>query len=100
MWTFTIPKLLRPFFLHRRELLGSLCRAAWETVAELIAEAAGEDVRSGMVAALHTATSNLAWSPHVHALASRGGWDREGRWHAVPYIDEKAAEMPPASRWK
>lgn len=29
MWTFTIPKLLRPFFLHRRALLGSLCRAAW-----------------------------------------------------------------------
>ena len=93
MWTFTIPKLLRPFFLHRRELLGSLCRAAWETVAELIAEAAGEGVRPGMVAALHTATSNLAWSPHVHALASRGGWDRDGTWHPVPYIDEKAAEM-------
>ena len=93
MWTFTIPKLLRPFFLHRRELLGPLCGAAWETVAELVAVAAGEAVRPGMVAALHTATSDLAWSPHVHALASRGGWSREGTWHAVPYIDEKAAEM-------
>jgi hypothetical protein len=92
MWTFTIPKLLRPFFLHRRALLGPLCRAAWEAVSELIVEAAGEEVRPGMVAALHTATSNLAWSPHVHALTSRGGWDREGTWHAFPYIDEKAAE--------
>ena len=69
MWTFTIPKLLRPFFLHRRELLGALCRAAWETVAELIAEAAGEEVRPGMVAALHTATSNLACHPHARYLA-------------------------------
>jgi len=40
---FTIPKLLRPYFLHHRELLGQLSRAAWETVAELIADASGRD---------------------------------------------------------
>lgn len=93
LWTFTIPKLLRPFYLHRRQLLGSLCRAVWETVAELIAEAAGRHVRPGMAAALHTASSDLRWHPHVHALASRGGWDREGHWHPVPYVDQKAAEL-------
>lgn len=93
MWTFTVPKLLRPFFLHRRELLGPLCRAVWETVAELVAEAAGEGVRPGMVAAVHTASSDLRWHPHIHPLASRGGWDRAGRWHSVPYVDEKAAEL-------
>jgi hypothetical protein len=26
LWTFTVPKMLRPFFLHHRELLGRLCR--------------------------------------------------------------------------
>jgi hypothetical protein len=93
MWTLTIPKLLRPFFLHRRELLGPLSRAGWETVCELIARAAGRGVRPGMVATVHTATSDLRWSPHVHALASRGGWDSEGVWHPVPYVDEKAAEL-------
>jgi hypothetical protein len=93
LWTFTMPKLLRPFFLHRRGLLGALCKAAWETVAELIGEAAGADVRPGLVAALHTASSDLRWHPHVHAVASRGGWDREGQWHAVPYVDERAAEL-------
>jgi hypothetical protein len=80
MWTFAVPKLLRPFFLHHRELLGQLCRAAWETVAELVAEAAGNAVRPGMVTALHTASSDLRWHPHVHVLASRGGWDRDGTW--------------------
>ena len=52
-WTFTVPKLLRPFFLHRRELLGQLCRAAWESVAELTAEAAGDDVRPGKIGRAH-----------------------------------------------
>jgi hypothetical protein len=30
-WVFVIPKMLRrPYFLHHRELLGGLARAAWE----------------------------------------------------------------------
>ncbi|MCH7665549.1 MAG: transposase [Acidobacteria bacterium] len=61
-------------------MLGKLCHAAWETVRELIAEATSGDVRPGMVAAVHTASSDLRWHPHVHALVSRGGWDRGGTW--------------------
>ena len=26
-WVFTVPKLLRPYFMHHRELLGPLCTA-------------------------------------------------------------------------
>ena len=92
LWTFTVPKLLRPFFLHRRELLGELCRAAWQSVAELIAEAAGDAVRPGMVAAVHTAASDLRWHPHIHAIASRGGWDQEGVLRQNPVSREKAPE--------
>ena len=29
-WVFTIPKMLRPYFLYHRELLGKLSRAAWK----------------------------------------------------------------------
>jgi hypothetical protein len=32
----------------------------------------------GMVTVVQTAGDLLAWHPHVHALASRGGWDRHG----------------------
>ena len=32
MWTFTIPKMLRRYFLNHRELLGKLARVAFETV--------------------------------------------------------------------
>ncbi len=68
-------------------------RAAWQTVHELIAEAAGDEVRPGMVAAVHTAASDLRWHPQIHAIASRGGWDREGRWHSVASVDTRAAEL-------
>lgn len=94
-WVFTIPKLLRPYFLHHRELLGQLSRAAWETASELISRAGDEGarIRPGMVAVVQTATDLLEWSPHVHALVSRGGWDREGTWVPVPFVDTKAAEL-------
>ena len=70
-WVFTIPKLIRPYFLHHRELLGKLSQAAWETVQELMAEAGGDDgeVRPGMVSVMQTATDLLEWHPHAQYLA-------------------------------
>ena len=80
---------------HHRELLGQLSRAAWQTAHELIEKAGGEDagVRPGVIAVVQTATDLLEWSPHVHALVSRGGWDREGAWVPVPFVDAKPAEL-------
>ena len=65
-WVFTIPKLLRPYFLHHRELLGKLSQAAWETVHELIGPANADDrgIRLGMVSVVQTATDLLEWKEH------------------------------------
>jgi hypothetical protein len=49
-WVLVIPKMLRPHFLHHRELLGGLARAAWERVLELMRAAVG---------ALHHAAAEL-----------------------------------------
>jgi hypothetical protein len=40
-WVFVMPKMLRPYFLHHRDLLGGLAQAAWETVLQLMCAAAG-----------------------------------------------------------
>ena len=93
-WVFVMPKMLRPYFLHHRELLGGLARAAWETVRELMVAATGEDsLRPGMVAVVQTAGDLANWHPHVHALVSRGGWTRGWKWVPVGYVDEHAAEL-------
>ena len=55
LWTFTIPKMLRPYFMYRRELLGDLVRLAYETINELLSEAAGDPkARPGVVAVPQT----------------------------------------------
>jgi hypothetical protein len=78
-WVFVIPKMLRPTFLHQRELLGGLANAAWETVLELMCAAAcDEGMRPGMVAVVRTAGDLGNWHPHVHALVSRGGCSQGG----------------------
>jgi hypothetical protein len=93
-WVFVMPKMLRPYFLHHRELLGGLARSAWETVLELMVAGTGEEsLRPGMVAVVQTAGDLANWHPHVHALVSRGGWTRDWQWFPLAYVDERAAEL-------
>jgi hypothetical protein len=74
LWTFTMPKVLRGVFCHHRELLGGLCRAAWEVVRDLMATAVGDpEFGPGMVSVVQTHGDILGWHPHVHAIASRVG---------------------------
>lgn len=77
-WVFTVPKMLRPYFLRHRELLGGLCRAAWQTVREMIAAAAGEDIRPGMVAVVQTFGSKINFHPHVHEGREPRRMDEDG----------------------
>jgi len=94
MWTLTVPKMIRPYFLHHRELLGRLCHAAFKTVSELMAAAAGEvdGFCTGMVVVAQTAGDALGLHPHLHALVPRGGWTRTGAWVPLPFVDPGAAE--------
>jgi hypothetical protein len=93
LWTFTLPKMLRPFFMRHRELLRNLARLAYETIKELMIDAAGDDkARPGVVAVPQSFGSVLNVHPHCHCLASRGVWDAQGQWLPIPYIDTVAAE--------
>ena len=93
LWTFTIPKMLRPYFMHERKLLGDLARLAYETIQELMSEVAGDPrARPGVVAVPQTFGNAVRAHPHIHCLASRGIWNEQGQWTPVPYIDSLAAE--------
>jgi hypothetical protein len=86
--------MLRVYFLHHRELLGELSRAAYETVKDLMTAAVFEDdsFRPGMVSVVQTFGNAAKFNPHIHALCSRGGWNASGDWIPVPYMDTRKAE--------
>src|SRR3970040_647740 len=48
--------------------------------------------RPGVVSVVQTFGDRANFHPHVHALASRGGWTVSGEWIPVPYVDEAAPE--------
>ena len=64
LWTFTMPKMLRPFFMRDRKLLSDLARLAYETIKQLMCEAAGgdENARPGVVCIPQTFGSLLGAS--------------------------------------
>ncbi len=94
-WVFSLPKMIRPYFIYHRELLGALARASYETVSELMAALLPEDegCRPGRVTVVQTFGSRLNVNPHVHSLASRGGWTASGRFIPIASIDTHAAEL-------
>jgi len=93
LWTFTLPKMLRPYFMRDRKLLADLARLAYQTIQQLMADAVGDkNARPGVITVPQTFGSVLNVHPHAHCLASRGVWDEKGQWLPVPYIDTNAAE--------
>jgi hypothetical protein len=84
----TIPRLLRPLFRRRRELLGELARAGAEAVMELARHAGGRsDARPGIVVSIASAGDLLQWHPHLHLITSDGGRSPDGSWHTLAQWD-------------
>ena len=54
-WVFTIPKRLRPYFMHNRKLLAKLSRCAWQVMSDYLrtsvaADVTDEGIKPGLVA--------------------------------------------------
>jgi hypothetical protein len=86
----TIPRLLRPLFRPRRELLRDLARCAAAALAAHVEESLGEAVRPGIVVSIATAGDLAQWHPHLHILATDGGFSPEGTWHPLETWDGQA----------
>ncbi len=91
-FTFTIPKMLRPYFRFHRGLLKQLCRIAHQCVRDFLRDAFGDaggvgnaahDGVPAIVMAIHTFGEYLDFHPHLHALVADGLFDREGRFHVM-----------------
>ncbi len=83
----TIPRLLRPVFRRRRELLTELARAGAEAVQELVRVGCGREARPGLVVSVASAGDLLQWHPHLHLLTTDGGRTGDGAWRQLEEWD-------------
>ncbi|MBD3238980.1 MAG: hypothetical protein GF331_00235 [Chitinivibrionales bacterium] len=92
-WVFTIPRRLRVYFLYDRSLLGKLCRAACETLRQVVAlELRDDEAVPAIVAAPQTFGDLANCNSHVHALVPEGAFTRDGRFLPMPDVYMQRAE--------
>jgi len=78
---FTIPKMLRIFFLYKRRLLGDLCQAAVQALLKYLQATTGTELRPGVVASIQTFGQKINLHVHLHFLVTEGGEHPEGMFH-------------------
>ena len=86
---FTIPKELRNYFYKKRELLKELQDAVYGVLSYFYENKVKGNYEVGLITVVHTFGSDLKWNPHIHALFTEGGIDKDYKWFKkishIPY---------------
>ena len=78
-FVFSLPKILRRYFLYDRPLLSELSRCAWETLRLFFREAVLQgDAMPGAIIAIQTFGDFLEFNPHCHVLCTEGSFGGKG----------------------
>jgi hypothetical protein len=92
---FSIPKILRRYFLYDRKLLSDLSRCGWEALkAFYTAVTRDQKAVPGAVVAIQTfGDFPQGFHPHLHILVSDGYFHENGMFSVSPALDTKALEQ-------
>ena len=92
-FVFSIPKILRIYFLFNRNLLKELSRISWETVKDYyISTCRKNGSNPAAVAVIQTFGDYLSFNPHMHILAADGCFGSDGFFYA-PSISIDTASL-------
>jgi len=92
---FSIPKILRRYFLYNRKLLADLSRCGWESLKVFFQEAVPEEnAVPGAVIAIQSFGDFLGFNSHLHVLASDGCFYGQGMFRV-----SKRSINPIFPRW-
>jgi len=93
----TIPEELRPYFYWNRDALSILIDSAAEVLKSIVNERKKKlELTPGIIIVVHTFGGDLKFNPHIHALVTEGGLDKNGEWQPVTYFSYKALRK----RWQ
>ena len=107
-FTFSIPKILRRYFLYDRSLLSDLSRCGWESLKVFFQEAVpvGDPVLGGekgatpgAVVAIHSFGDFLQFHPHLHMLCLGNfhlirWWKNDTCIKVASHIGQRYARLP------
>jgi hypothetical protein len=84
----TVPAMFRVTFYHNAALLlSALMRCGAQCLDDVYSKVRGKVLRSGSIVVLHTHGRNGQYHPHLHLIATSGGYDdQRERWEHVQYL--------------
>jgi hypothetical protein len=86
-FVWTIPKVLRVFFRHDRELFADLGRLLFDILQRFFSQAAGRPLRTAGILVFQTAGAFCRFHSLWHGLFLEGGFEHENRFVHVPTVD-------------
>jgi len=84
----TVPAMFRTtFYQNAAVVLSAFMRCGAQCLDDFYSEVRGKALRGGYITVLHTHGRNGQYHPHLHLIATSGGYDNQGaRWEHVQYL--------------
>ena len=84
----TVPAMFRTtFYQNAAVVLRALIRCGAQCLDDFSSTVKGKALKGGYITVLHTHGRNGQYHPHLHVLATSGGYDAQGaRWEHLPYL--------------
>ena len=84
----TMPAMLRTtFYQHAEGLLSPLMRCGVQCLDDVFSRVSGRTLQGGYIVVIQTHGRNGQYNPHLHCIATSGGWDRQARqWIHLDYV--------------
>ena len=84
----TVPAMFRTtFYQHAAVVLSAFMRCGVQCLDDFYSAVKGKPLQGGYIVILHTHGRNGQYHPHLHVLATSGGYDAQGaRWEPLQYL--------------
>jgi hypothetical protein len=84
----TVPAMFRTtFYQNAAVVLSALIRCGAQCLDDFYSTVKGKALKGGSITVLHTHGRNGQYHPHLHVLATSGGYDAQGaRWEHLQYL--------------
>ena len=84
----TVPAMFRtPFYQNAAVVLSAFMRCGAPCLDDFFRTVRGKALRGGSITVLHTHGRNGQYHPHLHLIATSGGYDAQGaRWEHLQYL--------------
>jgi Putative transposase/Transposase zinc-binding domain len=84
----TVPAMFRtPFYQNAEVLLSALMRCGAQCLDDFYSEVRGKVLKGGYIEVIHTHGRNGQYHPHVHVIATSGGYDAQTEsWEHLTFL--------------